>query len=45
MGFGIGAADLDGDGYDDLLMGSAYHDTASAEDQGRVYLFWGGPLP
>jgi len=45
MGFGVGAADLDGDGYDDLLMGSAYHDTASAEDQGRVYLFWGGELP
>jgi len=42
MGFGLAASDLDGDGYDDLLMGSAYHDTASAEDQGRVYLFWGG---
>ena len=45
MGFGLAAADFDNDGTDDLLMGSAYHDTEDAEDQGRVYLFWGGDLP
>ena len=45
MGFGVGATDLDGDGYDDLLMGSAYHDNGGEEDQGRVYMFWGGELP
>jgi hypothetical protein len=42
LGFGLALGDLDLDGADDLLMGAAYHDTADAEDQGRVYLFWGG---
>ncbi len=42
MGFGLAAADLDQDGADDLLLGSAYHDTSEAEDIGRVYMFWGG---
>ena len=45
LGFGLAAADFDNDGTDDLLMGSAYHDTQDAEDRGRVYLFWGGDLP
>jgi hypothetical protein len=44
MGFGLGAADLDLDGTDDLLLGSAYHDTSDAADIGRVYVFWGGPF-
>ena len=37
-----GAGDFDGDGYDDLLVGGAFHDAAGT-DAGRAYVFLGGP--
>lgn len=38
----VGAADHDGDGYDDVLIGSSDDDTA-ASAAGAAYLFFGGP--
>lgn len=35
-------ADLDGDGQDELLLGSAYVNTDTATDAGSLWLFWGG---
>jgi hypothetical protein len=35
-------ADLDGDGQDELLLGSAYVNTDTAYDAGGLWLFWGG---
>ena len=43
--FGIavaGAGDVDGDGYDDLLVGADYYDNGQA-DEGRAFLYRGGP--
>ena len=37
-----GAGDLDGDGYDDLIVGATGADTDST-DTGRAYVFLGGP--
>jgi len=39
-----GAGDLNGDGFDDVLVGAPYHD-AGGHDAGRVYAFHGGPGP
>jgi hypothetical protein len=36
-----GAGDVDGDGYDDVLVGASRYDDGST-DEGRVYLFSGG---
>ncbi len=35
--------DLNGDGYDDLVVGSPYQDTDLGEDVGRIYVAYGGP--
>ncbi len=36
-----GAGDVDGDGYDDVVVGAYYND-AGGTDAGRAYLFYGG---
>jgi hypothetical protein len=39
-----GAGDVDGDGFDDVLLGcAAYDEPAGNEDAGAVFLFRGGP--
>ncbi len=34
-----GAGDVNGDGYDDVLVGAQYHDTGSYTDAGAAYLY------
>jgi hypothetical protein len=36
-----GAGDVDGDGYDDLLIAADYADADSGADEGQVFLFYG----
>ena len=38
-----GAGDVDGDGYDDILIGALYND-AGGTDAGSAYLLYGGGL-
>ena len=40
-GYGLGAADVNGDGFDDLIVGEPYFDGAAGTDTGRVRLFLG----
>jgi MYXO-CTERM domain-containing protein len=40
-GYGLGAADVNGDGYADLLVGEPYFDGVAGADTGRVQLFLG----
>ena len=43
FGYGLGpAGDLDGDGYDDLVIGSKYH-SEGLPQAGKLYLYRGGP--
>ncbi len=37
-----GAGDVNGDGYDDVIVG-AYHNGASGTEAGRAYVYFGGP--
>jgi len=39
FGVGIACGDIDGDGYDDILIGAGKY----GNQKGRVYLFYGGP--
>ena len=39
-----GAGDVNGDGYDDVIVG-AYGNDAGGSDAGRAYVFYGGPAP
>lgn len=39
-----GAGDVNGDGYDDLIVGAPFDD-ANGAGAGRVYLYQGGPAP
>ncbi len=40
-------SDFNGDGYDDFIVGAAFHDAGgeSGTDRGRVYIYLGGTLP
>ena len=40
-----GASDVNGDGYDDLVVGARWHDfdPTFGENAGRAYVFYGGP--
>jgi hypothetical protein len=46
IGFGSAlapAGDVNGDGYDDLLVGAPYFDATPGADNGAVYVYFGGP--
>jgi hypothetical protein len=38
-----GAGDVNGDGYDDLVVGARGYDAGSKQDAGSAYVFFGGP--
>ena len=40
-GYGLGSADVNGDGFDDLLVGEPYFDGTASPDNGRVSLYLG----
>lgn len=40
LGLGLALSDLDGDGFDEILLGAPYRD-AMGSDSGELYLFWG----
>jgi hypothetical protein len=42
-----GAGDVNGDGYDDVIVGAYYSDGGGPidDDRGRAYVFYGGPAP
>jgi hypothetical protein len=43
-GWGIsGAGDINGDGYNDLIIGADAWETIDYYNVGRAYLYWGGP--
>jgi hypothetical protein len=42
FGTAIASGDLNGDGYDDIIIG-AYHNSAGGLHAGRVYIYFGGP--
>ncbi len=39
----VAGADLDGDGYADLVVGTPGEDVGTTEDRGTVNVIWGGP--
>jgi len=40
-----GAGDVNGDGYDDVIVGAIWHDDDGRFNSGRAYVFHGGPTP
>ncbi|MCI0588764.1 MAG: integrin alpha [Planctomycetes bacterium] len=46
VGFAVaGAGDVNGDGFDDVLVGAPLADTAGLMDGGKVFLLYGSPNP
>ncbi len=43
FGHAVASADLDEDGYADLVVGTPYEDIGGAEDKGMISVFWGSP--
>ena len=43
LGTAVGSGDVDGDGYDDIVVGSVAGAGGQATRDGTVYLFYGGP--
>ncbi|WP_409472202.1 FG-GAP and VCBS repeat-containing protein [Streptomyces sp. HC307] len=43
FGTALTTGDLDGDGYTDLVVGSAYEENGSLSGAGRLTVLWGGP--
>jgi hypothetical protein len=43
LGWSVSSADVNGDGYSDLIVGEPLYDTVSNADEGRVQVFFGGP--
>jgi len=43
FGYTLASGDFNGDGYDDLAVGSPYEDWGSITDSGMVQVFYGGP--
>lgn len=41
--FGVGAGDVDGDGFDDVLLTSLSYVTSQQIEAGAMFLFYGGP--
>ncbi|MFE7841675.1 FG-GAP-like repeat-containing protein [Streptomyces sp. NPDC057474] len=42
FGQSVASADLDADGYADLLVGTPYEDVGASKDRGTVTVLWGG---
>ena len=42
FGYSIAVADLDNDGYDDLIIGAPYASAGSTSEAGKVYVYRGG---
>ena len=43
LGCSVTVADMDGDGYDELIAGASEFDVAGDDDNGRIFVFDGGP--
>jgi hypothetical protein len=43
-GFAVAAGDINGDGYNDLIIGAVDADPAGGEDAGETYVIYGGSL-
>ena len=43
FGYALAAGDFNDDGWDDLVVGAPYLDTAGADDAGQMFIFLGAP--
>jgi len=44
LGWGLGAGDIDGDGIDDVIVGSRFADPDGRTNSGEVYVIYGFPM-